>query len=324
MKEIKGKLYLTVAFSLAGTSVITGRILGGTLGSFTITAVSLAIVLLCLLPFWGKETMKTMGMLSKSDWLLIVFQAIFGIFLFRAFLLFGLGLTSTVEAGILTGTTPAVTALLAFFFIKEKLSRWGVLGILCTAAGIVLLQQSNLASLHFSARHALGNVLILCAAASESTFNILSRKHQLRAQRQSLVEIHPLVQTLLVSAIALILSLVPAVLENPLPALGKLGWKEVLALCWYGLGVTALAFVFFYSGVRRCDAYTTAAFSGMMPLSSMLLSLVLLREPIGLLQWAGGALVILSMALMGRGSPGAPKIPAEVSPFKPRQQKGNG
>lgn len=309
MGHIQGKMYLLGAFSLAGTSVITGYILAIKLSSFMITSISLGIVLLCLLPFYGKKTVRTIRLLTKSDWIMILFQAIFGIFLFRTFLLFGVKLTSTVEAGILTGTTPAITSLLAFFFLKEQLSGATAFGIACTVAGIILLQGVDLLSAQFSAQHVLGNVLIICAAASESTFNIISRKHKSRARDKSAVQIHPMVQSLLVSAIALVLSIMPTLCEHPLDSIAILGWKEWLALGWYGLVVTALAFVFFYEGVKRCDAYTIAAFSGMIPLTSMLLSLLLLKEKIGCAQWAGGFLIILSMALIGRRKKAVKAIP---------------
>jgi drug/metabolite transporter (DMT)-like permease len=299
MKNIEGKLYLLFAFSLAGTSVITGYILSEKLQSFTITAVSLGILLLCLCPFYWSKTLDTIALLKKNDWEMLVLQAFFGIFLFRVFLLFGVHLTSTVEAGILTGTTPAITSLLAFLILKELLSGTTLLGILCTVSGIVLLQGINLISIQFSMEHFLGNVLILCAATSESIFNILSRKHRAKVQGTDLT-IHPIVQTLLVSAIAFVLSLPLTVFEQPLIALQTIGLKEWLTLVWYGLIVTAVAFVFFYEGVKRCDAYTTAAFSGMIPLTSMLLSMFLLKEKIDYTQWIGGFFIILGMLLIGK------------------------
>lgn len=300
MKNIKGKICLALAFSLAGTSVITGYILSEKLGSFTITAVSLGIVLLCLCPFYGTKTVHTMHLLKRSDWNMLVLQAVFGIFLFRIFLLFGVGLTSTLEAGILTGTTPAITSVLAFLILKERFSGWTAIGIVCTVSGIVLLQGESLFSAAFSIQHMGGNVLVLCAAASEAAFNIISRRHRAKQQYDTDVQIHPMVQTLLVSAIAFVLSVIPTLAEQPFNALQTAGAKEWLALLWYGLIVTALAFVFFYEGVKRCDAYTTAAFSGMIPLTSMLLSLFLLQEPIGYAQWAGGFLIITSMLLIGK------------------------
>ena len=118
-------------------------------------------------------------------------------------------------------------------------------------------------------------------------------------QEHTDVQIHPVVQTLIVSVIAFALSLFPALVEHPFGALQRIGPTEWIALIWYGLVVTALAFVFFYAGVKRCDAYTTAAFSGMIPLTSLLLSILLLRETIGLVQWTGGFLIISSMLMIG-------------------------
>lgn len=256
-------------------------------------------MILCLSPFYGWKTVQTIPLLKKSDWKLLVLQAIFGIFLFRLFLLLSVNLTSTVEAGILTGTTPAITSILAFLVLREKPTGRTVLGIVCTVLGILLLQGRSLYSIELRTQHFWGNVFILCAVASESTFNVLSRKHKTIKQDHRNVEIHPVVQTLIVSSIAFALSLVPTLAEHPFRAIRMIGLTEWTALIWYGLVVTALAFVFFYEGVKRCDAYTTAAFSGMIPLTSMLLSISLLREPIGLWQLAGGFLIVSSMLMIG-------------------------
>ena len=89
MKQGQGKIYLLAAFSLAGTSVITGYILAIKLSSFIITTISLGIMLSCLLPFYWTKTVRTIRRLARRDWIMILFQVIFGIFLFRTFLLFG-------------------------------------------------------------------------------------------------------------------------------------------------------------------------------------------------------------------------------------------
>ena len=300
MQSLQGKLYLTGAFALAGTSVVTGYLLSSRLPEFTIMAVSMGFALVGLLPFYAAKVIRTVRMLTRRDWLMLLSQAAFGIFLFRLFLLFGVTMTSTAEAGVLTGTTPAITAVLAYFVLKERPSAFTAAGIGGTVAGILLLQGNSLLTVQFSARHLLGNALILCAAASESTFNIIARKHQAGEHNRSPVSIHPIVQALLVAGITLCLSIVPALLEHPADALRALGWQEWLALVWYGFIITAVAFAFFFAGAKRCNAYTIAAFSGMMPLTAILLSMLLLHERTAVLQWIGGALIILSMTLIGR------------------------
>ncbi len=293
--------YLLGAFSLAGTSVIAARFVHGRLGIFTITAVSLFFSLVCLLPLCRGKLAQTVRRLSPRHWILLSFQALFGVFLFRLFLLYGLSRTSAAEAGILTGATPAVTALLAVLLLKEAINRAAMLGILCTVSGILLIQGllAPGSGSSFSLSHFVGNVLVLCAAVSESLFAILSRSAVVATNDNS-VPLPPIVQTTLVSAMALMLCLIPSLVEAPFSALSAIGWSEWLTLVWYGPFVTALAFIFWYAGISRCHASTAASLSGMMPFTALLLSVIVLGEHAGWQQWSGGALIIAGMVLIGR------------------------
>ncbi|WP_371374975.1 DMT family transporter [Sporomusa aerivorans] len=299
MQRYWGVLYLAGAFTLAGTSVIAGRFVIDVLGTFTIAAVSLFFALLGLVPLCGRELGGTLQRMSRHDWLRLLLQALFGIFLFRLFLLQGLIRTSAGEAGILTGATPAVTALLAWLVLKEELSRERLLGIISTVAGILVLQGILAPVTGISREHLAGNILVLGAAVCESLFNIFSRLHSIKASAGQTPQIDPLVQSTLVSGLALVLCMGPALLEEPGTALAGLGLTGWAALVWYGLFVTALAFIFWYSGIKRCDASVAAAFSGMMPFTSLLLSVLLLGEQPGWQQWLGGFLVMLGMMVTG-------------------------
>jgi drug/metabolite transporter (DMT)-like permease len=293
--KISGPLYLTGAFALAGSSVISARLLSGHLGTFTITAVSLAFALMALLPLCASKLKQTIKQMSRSDVVMLLLQAVFGIFLFRLLLLQGLSRTSTSEAGLLTGATPAITAVLAWVFLKERVSSGKLVGILCTVGGVLLIQ--GLATSRLSSEHLLGNLLVISAAASESTFNVISRVNAVNAENRSPLD--PLVQTTLVSGVALVFCVVPMMFEQPLYRLSAIGLTEWLALVWYGVFVTALAFICWYAGIKRCAASTAAAFTGMMPFTSLLLSVLLLGERAGFEQWTGGALVVLGMVMIG-------------------------
>ncbi|UUZ86912.1 DMT family transporter [Paenibacillus sp. P26] len=195
-------LYLLCAFSLAGTSVIAVRFVNGGMGTFTITAVSLMIALLCLLPFCWKALAETVRLSTLKDWMLLAFQALFGIVLFRMFLLYGLVHTSAGEAGIITGATPAVTVLLAKLLLGETVDGAKLAGILSTIAGIVLIQGLIAEGSPFSMNHLGGNALVLCAAACESLFNVISRTAAVRSASSRRATMQPMVQTTLVTAIA--------------------------------------------------------------------------------------------------------------------------
>ncbi|WP_167568564.1 DMT family transporter [Brevibacillus migulae] len=314
MARWKGMLYLFGAFSLAGTSVIAARFINGQLGIFTTTAVSLFFALLCLLPLGWKELAKAVPHLTARDWILFAVQALFGMFLFRMFLLYGLSRTSAGEAGILTGATPAVTVLLAMLLLKETISRAASLGILSTIGGILLMQGLLTPGRDhaFSMEHLAGNILVLLAAVSESLFNIFSRSAAVKSAAAERAPLHPLAQTTLVSAMALLLCVIPSLYERPLASLAMIGWAQWLAIIWYGPFVTALAFIFWYAGIKRCEASTAAALSGMMPFTALVLSVTVLGENAGWLQWAGGLLVILGMVLIGVNPENAEKKAGSV------------
>lgn len=72
---------------------------------FHITAISLFFALLLFVPLAGSRIVESIQGASARDWVSLFLQALFGIMLFRVFLLLGLQHTTAAEAGILTGTS---------------------------------------------------------------------------------------------------------------------------------------------------------------------------------------------------------------------------
>nr|WP_255711463.1 DMT family transporter [Pelosinus baikalensis] len=111
-------------------------------------------------------------------------------------------------------------------------------------------------------------------------------------------KIEPTVQSLLVSAVAFLFCIIPAAFEYPVSSLLLLDLKGWVSILWYGLIVTMLSYVLWYAGIKRCTAHTAAAFSCLMPFTSMLLAFLILKESIETMQWIGGSLVILGVILL--------------------------
>ncbi|NLI53126.1 MAG: DMT family transporter [Clostridiales bacterium] len=296
--QLQGKLFFVGAFSLAGTSVIAARVISDRLGVFTIASVSLFFALMLLVPICLNRLRNALRILTPRTIGAVLTQALFGMFLFRCLLLNGVSRTSALEAGVLTGATPAITAFLAWALLREKVGGKALTGMAATVAGVLLVQGLSGIVGGLNAAHLVGNLLALGAAASESIFNITCRLSVLQKEADG-APLDPLVQTTLVTFAALLFCAVPAAFERPVTRLASIGAAEWLALLWYGFFVTALAYICWYSGIKRCGAFTAAAFSGLMPLTSMLLSAILLRENTDLVQWLGGGLVIAGMMLIG-------------------------
>jgi drug/metabolite transporter (DMT)-like permease len=295
MHHYSGKVYFIFSFTLAGSSVVAAKLVAGRLGIFTITTVSLLFAFLLLAILCFKDLQRYIRTITHRELIPLLLQAFFGIFLFRMFLLWGLQHTDAGEAGILTGATPAITTLLAIILLKERINRIKLMGIICTVCGILILQNIMTLEKGLSSTHFFGNILILCAAACESTFNILSRAFALKQEKIK----KPIIQTTIVTGFALLFSTIPALFEHPLTSLKTINTAEWIALVWYGIFVTGIAFICWYAGINRSDAITAAAFSGLMPFTSALLAAILLKETIGVNHWVGGSLIIMGMLLIG-------------------------
>lgn len=298
MKKNKGIIFFILAFALAGTSVIAARYVVDKLATFTFISISLFFALVLLIPISIGKLKHIIRKMKGIDWLRIFLQSLFGIILFRLLLFSGLRLTSSGEAGVLTGVTPAITVLLARLCLKELMDKKHIIGIVSTIGGILLIQGLITNTNTFKMEHFIGNILILCAAACESIFNILSRISYLKSTSNESSVMNPLTQTTLVVGTAFIMSFIAAIFENPLPLIISLELKGWLALIWYGFFVTALAFIFWYSGIKRCQANIAAVFSSMMPFTGLLLSVLILKETISMQQWIGGFLIIFGMIII--------------------------
>lgn len=165
------------------------------------------------------------------------------------------------------------------------------MGVGLALAGILLVQGVPFA-VGGSGFSLAGMLLVLCAALCESLFTVMSRKIQLQTVGKK--QFAPLVQAELVSVFAMFLCLAPALLERPLPAVHALPPSGWAALVWYGSVVTVVAFAFMFAGATRSSGYTIAAFAGVIPIGSTILSVVVLKEPVRLHQILGCALVVLA------------------------------
>ena len=299
MNTALGKLYVVAAFVLAGSSVVAARFISDFLPPFTLTFLSLAFAVATVIPLYGRQTVAALGRIHRRRWLLLFLQALLGIALFRIFLTFGLRYISAAEAGIVTGAAPALTALFAFLLLRDPLTAGKIAGVFLTMTGMLVVQGFPFTAAAFNPDGFAGYVLVLAATACEALFAVLSRRMHLEDPEGG-EQLHPVSHAGIVSAIALVLCFFPMLTESPLeniPAVPPAGW---IALAWYGAIVTILAFTFMFSGAKLCDGYTISALTGVIPLSSLLLSIIFLGADVQPHQWLGCALIGIAIWVINR------------------------
>lgn len=282
--------------AIVGSSVVVGKLVVAKLPIFLIGGLRFALASLILVPLvLARE--RGMPALSRRDAGVLLVQAFTGIFAFNTLLLYGLTFTSAAESGIVTSTTPAVAAVLAVLLLREPWTGRRAAGIALAVLGLVALNLTPAWGAAGGAggrgsRPLLGNLLVLGAVVGEGLFVVCSR---VLARRLS-----PLTVAAGISALGFLMFVPFALYEARRFDLGRLDAADWTAIAYYGVVVTVVAFLLWARGVARVPASTAAVFTGVLPISAVTLSYLVLGERFHVSHLVGAACVIAGIVLVAR------------------------
>lgn len=231
---------------------------------------------------------KEVSKISGGDWIRIGLISIFGMVGFSAFMLYGMRLASGVTGAIVMSTTPAVTAAASMVFLGDKASWRKFTAIALAVLGVLILQLG--ASLNETEGALLGGALVFAAVCCESTYTLLGKTLT--------KSIDPVLVTFLASALSIPLFIPLAIWQWPNFTPQDFDAGVWGALIWYGVGTLALGSWLWYAGVQKAEGSTAAAFMGVMPVSALILSYILLGEAFRWMHLAGFAVVFSGVLLM--------------------------
>lgn len=225
-------------------------------------------------------------------------QAFFGVFLFSICMLYGVQWTSAASAGIITSTVPACFALLSYFLLREQIRSHQWLSILLSVAGIGLITFAGGMG-QIEAGAMFGNFLVFLAVISEALFTIFAKQLSGR--------ITPFQMTAAINVISLFLFLPFAISDFMKTNLSAVPLQVWVLMIYYALTASVFSFLLWYLGVAKVTASTAGLFTGFMPLSAALVSVLFLGEDF---TWAHavGMLFVLGAIVAGtRGTAEQPR-----------------
>ena len=290
-ERIVAYLKVITAMTIVGSSVVAGKILIQTMPIFLASELRFLVASLILVPLLiYKEGIPS---LSRRDIVILFFQSLTGVFLFSIFMLYGLKYTTAMEAGIVTSTLPAMVALLAYFIIKEKLTRNKIAGIITAILGVIILNVSGVMQ-EISGNHLeiVGNFLVLGAVMGEALFIILGKSISKK--------VSPLTITTGVSVIGGLLFLPMAIYDSITANYSFGSGYDWLLIFYFGMVVTVLAFLLMYQGLAVLSAATVGILTSVLPLSTVVLSFFLLKEPLYYYHLIGLCLIFMAIYFSSR------------------------
>lgn len=277
-------LYLAGAMFIAGSAVVASKILAGSMPSFLATELGILVGLLFLIPLLFLVKKETFQTDLKTNAILLI-QALFGVFLYRIFTFVGLQYTTAANSGLITSCSPVIVALLAFLFLREKLTITRMIGVLVVVVGMLAINiypflNSNMGSLNAVK----GNLFILLAVLCEALFSILSKV--------SCKPMSALYRTTIITFYAFILLLPFSVYDGLQYDWAGIELSSVICVLYYGFFVSFLSYVFWFKGIEKVPASNAAVFTSVVPVSSIVLSAVVLKETVMAVHMVGLGCVI--------------------------------
>ncbi|SAL63595.1 multidrug DMT transporter permease [Caballeronia peredens] len=221
---------------------------------------------------WPLLRPSKMKRVARGEWVNLFLQAFFGTFGFTLLMLGGVARTSAVAAGVITSTIPAVVALFAWIFLKEKPNGRAFASIGLAIAGVLVINvaQSGSDGNGSASGSIAGNLMVLGAVCCESLYVILSRR---------------LTETLSAIDICAYTHGIGFLLMLPLglSACAGFDWRSVdtgtwALVVWYGLSASIFSFWLWMKGIRRVDGSLAGVFCAVLPVAAALYGIAFLGE----------------------------------------------
>jgi len=287
-----GYLFCALAMIGVGSTVVVSKAIAAGLPPFSATVLRFAIAfpVFALMMYVRKVRWPKLDM---RDACLVIAQAGAGSVGYTVCLIGGMRLASAADAGVIAGTLPAVSAVVATVALGERPSLTLISAIALATVGVLACTVRFGEAAGGGAHSLAGNALVFAAIVCEALFIMLNRK--LRTPIAAL----PL--SALMCGIGMLVALVPACFETPwhLTFDANVG-AAISGVAYYALVPTVLGFVLWYAGAARVSGAEAGLITALVPVATLAMAVLVLREPVSGAQLAGVACVLVAVLLATR------------------------
>ncbi|HBC99580.1 MAG TPA: EamA family transporter [Lachnoclostridium sp.] len=281
-KDIQGHLFAIVTIFIWGTTFISTKILLKAMSPIEILFLRFTIGFIVLLIFYPHR----LKVKERKQELYFVAAGLCGVTLYYLFENIALTYTFASNVGVIISIAPFFTAIFARFFLdREKLRLQFFIGFAVAVIGIFLISFNGSSNLKLNP---LGDILAVLAAVVWAAYSVLTRRisgfHYNTIQATRRIFFYGLV------------FMVPALLFFGFePKINQLIQPVILCnILFLGLGASALCFVTWNTAVKILGAIKTSVYIYMVPVITVITSVIVLRETI-----TGVAIFGIALTLSG-------------------------
>lgn len=278
-------LLLLLPMVVWGSAFAVTKVLIDLWPPFTVALARVGIGTLVLLPLAISRHQRS----THLPWGTIWCMGLLGVTLY--YLTFNLSMVyiSASQGALVQASIPAMTALVAVVWLRERATALRWLGIALSVAGVLIVFSGNGSAAGQSSL--LGNSLMFASVVCWALYTALAKRA---------ANFEPLVITVSVMGTGTLLLLPFSAYEimsgelQPLPVTGWLG------LVYLGGVASGLAYALYNASLRHLDASAVGVYTNLIPIVGVLTGIVFLGEPLSLRAILGGAIVMLGVWITSR------------------------
>ncbi len=253
------------------------------LSAANLTLLRFAVASLCFL-LWLLVTKKRLWP-EREDVPYFFLVGFLGITVYHLALNYGELHVSAGAASLIIATAPAITAVVAFFMLSDRLPPLGWLGFLVSFAGVLLIVLGDSAALQLN----LFALLVLLSALVTAFFTVLQKPLFARYRAVEVIAFSTWAGTLP------LLIFLPGLFADVADA----GTPALMATVYIGVFPAAVAYAQFSYAISKLPVTLATTFLYAVPVFSLLFSWLLLGEVPSLLTLVGGAVALSGIAVVG-------------------------
>ncbi len=244
--------------------------------------------LLWIMHVWEKPVKK----LRKKDIPLFIACGVTGISINQLLFIKGLSITYSIHASLLMLCTPLLITITAFFFLKEKVNRYIISGLVCGISGAIMLISSRESS-GTGDNIILGDILIALNAISYAFYFVLVKP---------LILYYSPTQVLRWAFTFGTIFILPfgwaEFMEAPWQSMSGIQWS---AIAFVVVGATFLAYLFNIYGLTHLQASATGAYIYLQPIFATIVAIIFMGEQLTIRKIFSAVLIFAGVYLVNRG-----------------------
>ena len=288
----RSKYYILMVIA---TFLFAGAFVAGKLGTssfspviMTFLRIGMATVILFPIMLHREKSIK----LTMSEFKLVFILGLVGMTFYHLFFFNALKYTTASNASVINGSMPIITAIIAAFVLKERLSLRQIVFIVTAFVGVLTIitdwQMTILLNMNINK----GDILMLCGTISWSTYGVIIKKSEPEMSALKMTTYTLFICTMILLPFALYEIIKFDSLNVP--------FSSYYTIVYMAVFPTVIGYTIQQASIKALGPSTASLFINLVPFFSILLSIIILQETLNPLNILSGIIIIVSVILFAR------------------------